>query len=68
MSMPIGSAGESSRAEMVVGELARESSKEGDAAKPSKSEAVANPPVDSATGLSQHSMMQLDSIWDDIGQ
>ena len=48
------------------GKLARESSKEGDAAKPSKSEAVANPPVDSATGLSQHSMMQLDSIWDSV--
>ena len=66
MSMPIGSAEASSRAEMLVGELARESSKEGDAAKPSTSEAVANPPVDSAIGLSQHDMIQLDSIWDSL--
>ena len=43
---------------MLVGDLAHLSSKEGDAAKPSKSEAVANPPVDSATGL--------DSICDDV--
>ena len=66
--MPIGSAEASGRAERLVGELACESSKEGYAAKPSKSEAVANPPVDSATSLSQHSMMQLDSIWDTDGE
>ena len=64
--MPIGTDAEWGKAEWLLVEPAHESSKEGDAAKPSKSEAVANPPVDSATGFSQHRMTHLDSIWDSL--